>query len=936
MTLSRVFFLIISSALMMSQSKAMPLYCKEVKGEVVSEISYCLEREEKSSAKDLSQFAKKFNEHQVERYQKELEKKIANGALQSLSVLYREKLKNFPTQKPVDLSYATKQCLKDKGIEVPRVRVNGKLSKDEEQKRLDSVKNIMKASFFAESYFKEIEDLKKENSSLVLADPRTIRSEIEIKKYRDTFFKKEEIKNKIKTLNQELLVLSGEYPQLFEKDKNIFLYPTGEMRRSKFQDKMSQHFSDKIGIASVLYEQSMISHDRSNPNLAQKTFDHVSSFIEKNKKNLFNEEDLEALSYAFEAKEAQSLVDLKKSMDELCEGNIEQLHNNPLLMTSIYETEIKNGNEVFFQMAHCQMIAKEPENPGANWGLLLAAGGLVAMSFIPGGVFAAMAIAGGVGLGAYGAHETYNSYHNLQLERGLAHTQMLNQERVLEREKELALNSYFSLLDIVSPGVGKLGKVKPASHIKTTSSSPLIKSASNDALVIESEAEDILFRKNPFKEYWKKNEMEGDLPDNREDIIAKIGKEKYLELNQKLLDYHHDAVDEFEYFLRDHEIPFKKKLRDGRISITIDKERLKELGIPALKIMDKVSDYKVLDDKLRKYMLLQKHDLLEDNPIPNHVFDEEPKMDLIYDPYLLVMQKADGLSDPRNALYLKMNDLGNLFSKSKLTGTTRHELQHRYFEVQRSQNKLDNPFHSEFIITNKEASLGKSSYHSYQSSEELYNFANQAFWDMKPGFINANRLNGEQLQKAINDLDSKIPDFEKEAITLSKNFDSAISVAEQTKANALKVIKAAQKEGKDPETFIDIDFSRGIIGLEFDKGLKFNRYVDMDDILKYQKLVENYGASNTKENLQLALEQKKKIMANIEKSARALVEKSEKVIALEDHAVEVITDFKVLTRNHYQKLKDGDNLTLEEALEIKKGHEEAYRFMRKFGLAVQD
>lgn len=952
----RVYFISSIFLILSNQVFALPTYCSERDDEVVSNVTICLEKQSESSAKNLMSFAENFSDYQVDKYKSTLEKMMADKALLALSNLYKEKIKKFPTEKPVQLNHKVKECLSQRGIDTPK-NSNGKIATDKQKLRGDAVKNVIHASLFTASIFKEINKLKEELQKVYL--PRNVRSVEEATKLREGYEKKQRLQSQIDDLNQELIVVSSSFPNLFERDKNIFQYPTGEMRASKLQEKLEEHIISKTSPEEYAYNQNMLIRDRNASEDGQVSLERVALFIEKNEEKISNDEDIQKLSYLYEAKEAQSLVDLNNSMAELCDGNIDQLHNHPMLMTTIYQDEIKNGNDLLFQMAHCKMIQENPEDPSANWGLLLAGGGLIAMSFIPGGVFAAAAIAGGIGFGAYGIHETYTSYHNLQLDKGLVHVGMIDQSKVMDREGELALNGYFSLLDIVSPGFGKIGKAKGAVKVeapRSDSKGSVMRADEMDEDIYRNTGEEKLKNQNPFKLYWSKNHPNEPMPIGDQDLAKAIGLEKFLELKKQALEYHDEALLKFEIMLREHDIPFKKEfVSDGRMLIKIDKEKLKEMGFPAGKLTDKVSDYKDTDVKLRKWLLLQKHDLLDNPPVTDAVFDETPQMDLFYDPYNLAVYRADGLSDPHYGVYLKMGDLGPLVKDSQVTGTTRHELQHRFFEVQRSQNKLESPYHSEFVADPKH-SLGATSYRNYQSSEELYNFANQIFWDMKKGYKQTSRFDKEPFVKGINDLTPKLPDYEKEARIISDNFDNLMGVVKQTKANATKVVEAVHDESFKRTTTLKIDYDRGVVSLPFEEGAKFNRFANFDDLLGYKKALNDHmdryhpkmGSNDNaydsarynndeayRKSFDAVMSQKKKILGSIEQSASGLIEKSNNILSFEDEAVIAIHDFKMTTKDRYQVLKEGEDLSAGDADDMKDQYEKLYRLARRIGVSAQ-
>lgn len=952
----RVYFISSIFLILSNRVLALPSYCTEREDEIVSNVAICLEKHSDSSAKDLMSFAERFSDYQVDKYKTILEKKMADRALLALSNIYKEKLNNFPTEKPVQLIYKVKQCFSQRGIKIPKT-LDGKISADKEKRRADAVKSVIHASTFAESIFKEMNNLKNDMHKIVL--PRNVRSVEEATKLREAYEKKQYLQSKIDRLNQELIVLSSSFPNLFERGKNIFQYPTGELKPSKLQEKLKEHIISKTSSEEYAYNQNMLIRDRNTYDDGQESMERVLAFVEKNKEKIAKDEDLKKLSYLFEAKEAQSLVDLNNSMAELCDGNIDQLHNHPMLMTSLYQDEIKNSDGLLFQMAHCKLIQENPENPKANWGLLLAGGGLIAMSFVPGGFFAAATIAGGIGFGAYGIHETYTSYHNLQLDKGLIHAGLIDQKKIIDREGELALNGYFSLLDVVSPGFSKIGKAKGVTKVETPRAGPrgtVIRSEESDGNIYLNVGEEKLITKNPFKLYWTKNHPGEPMPVGDQELARAIGLDKFLELKKQALEYHDEALFEFEIMLRENGIPFKKEfVSDGRMFIKIDKEKLKQMGFPAAKLTDKVSDYKDTDAKLRKWLLLQKHDLLDRPPVTDAVFDETPQMDLFYDPYNLTVYRAEGLSDPQYGVYLRMSDLGPLVKESQVTGTTRHELQHRFFEVQRSQNKLESPYHSEFVADSKH-SLGATSYRNYQSSEELYNFANQIFWDMKKGYKKTSRFDKEPFVKGINDLTPKLPDYEKEAKIISDNFDNLMGVVKQTKANATKVVAAVHDESYKRTTTLKIDYDRAVVSLPFDEGVKFNRFANFDDLLGYKKALNDHmdryhpklGSNENaydsarynndeayRKSFDAVMSQKKKLLGSIEQSASGLIEKSNNILSFEDEAVVAIHDFKMTTKDRYQVLKEGADLSAAEADDMKEQYEKLYRLARRIGVSAQ-
>lgn len=934
---------------LLNEAHALPTYCKEVDGDIQSKVSTCLEREDESSANDLMEFAQKFSDYNVEGYSQSLEKKMAQRALSVLSNLYAKKLESFPTEKPVGLNREVKSCLAKFGISYPTPK-KGKLSDKEEKKRQEAVKSLMSASVFAESVFQEIEELKSKKDSIYL--PRNVRSQQEAQRLREAYDKKRDLEKQISGLNRELIALSNQFPQLFERGKNLFQYPTGEMKRSKLQLNLEKHFSSKIGQSEHKYNQSLFRHDRHRSTDGTNVANYINDYLKENEKKITNEDDLKKLAFNYEAKEAQALKDINNSMEELCDGNIDQLHNHPALMTSLYQESINNGDQALFQMAHCKMIDENPENPDANWGLLLAGGGLIAMSFIPGGVFVAATIAGGIGFGVYGAHETYKSYHDLLLDKGLAHSQIIDHEKLTEREKTLVLNSYFSLLDAVSPGFSKLAKAKPAMSVHS-SDVQLMKRRESINHDYINEGEEFFYKNDPFDMEWKLLGKDGIRPSTENGLAEAFGYEKYYKLKKEALTLHGDAIIEYEIFLREMNIPYtvRKHKNDKRPIIELSPEQLEQAGIPTAKLIKFLADNDDLNGNLKRHFSAQINGV-DDNKVLK--FTEPSELKIVFDPYELNLLTAHGINHPVNGLYLKMSDIGPLLNEGKIAGTTRHEFQHRYFSRERSFENFESPYHSEFHAENG-ASLGKTGYKEYQSSEELYNFAHQGFWDMKASFKKLSRFD-EPIEKGLNDLNPKLPDFEKEIRIIDRNVDDAILMAEQTKTNASKVVNVITIASKVNDTKLDFDYRKAMASISFGDDLKFSRYVNPKEIYEYRGLLKKHGekfhpGQSLEENLydqkryksdkgyresfDAIMEKKKMFYDDLQQSARGLVDRANRIIDEQDELTVAVQDYKEFTRKHYQKLKEGEDLSADEANEIKQSYRNLYFKMRQIGVASQ-
>ncbi|MDD0854415.1 hypothetical protein HBN50_14985 [Halobacteriovorax sp. GB3] len=940
---------------LLNETHALPTYCKKVDGDIQSKISSCLERKEESSANDLMEFAQKFSDYNVEGYSKSLEKKMAQRALSVLSSLYAKKLESFPTEKPVGLDREVKSCLAKFGVSYPTPK-NGKLSDKEETKRQEAVKSLMNASVFAESVFEEIEELKSKKDSIYL--PRNVRSQQEAEKLREAYDKKRDLEKQIYGLNRELIALSNQFPQLFERGKNLFQYPTGEMKRSKLQLNLEKHFSDKIGDSKHSYNQSLFRHDLHRSTDGRNVANYINSYLKENEKKITNEDDLKKLAFNYEAKEAQALKDINNSMKELCDGNIDQLHNHPALMTSLYQESINNGDQALFQMAHCKMIDENPENPDANWGLLLAGGGLIAMSFIPGGVFVAATIAGGIGFGVYGAHETYKSYHDLLLDKGLAHSQIIDQEKLTEREKTLVLNSYFSLLDAVSPGFSRLAKAKPMVSAQS-SEVQLMKRRESINHDYINEGEEYFYENDPFSIAWKGLGKKSPRPSDTAELINAFGYEKFYQLKKEALSLHGDSLIEYELFLKEMDVPYTVAFdkEDKRPFIELSFEQLEEAGIPSAKIIKFLSQNNDATGNLKRYYASVENGVDEDltqNGARVLDYKDPSELKIIFDPYRLNFLTAHGINDPTKGLYLKMSDIGPLLNEGKIAGTTRHEFQHRYFQRERSFENYESPYHSEFKAENG-ASLGKTGYKRYQSSEELYNFANQGFWDMRENFKKLSRFD-EPIEKGLNDLNPKLPNFEKEARAMDVAIDDAIFMAEQTKTNAAKVVNVVAVAKKSKDTRLDFDYRTGSAAISFADDLKYYRYVNPKDIYEYRRLLKEHGEKfhpglpleknlfdQTKYNkdkhyrasVDVIMEKKKMFYDDIQQSAQGLVDRSNRIIDEQDELIVAVDDFKKLTKGHYQKLKEGYDLSSTEAKEIEESYRELYLKMRRIGVAAQ-
>lgn len=141
-----------------------------------------------------------------------------------------------------------------------------------------------------------------------------------------------------------------------------------------------------------------------------------------------------------------------------------------------------------------------------------------------------------------------------------------------------------------------------------------------------------------------------------------------------------------------------------------------------------------------------------------------------------------------------VDGIENILTENLLLLVTKHESKHASFAKKRSL-QIASPFHTKFIAQGTEPlSKVQTGYESYMSSEELYNFVNNAFWA------------SARLRK-VNEftLKSKLADFKK----MNEQIASSRAIAKQTKVLTKRFrtrINSFNKKNS-PNDSLDIEYA---------------------------------------------------------------------------------------------------------------------------------